>query len=384
MISTCSQCGGVVQFDDVKQCLICSSCGSEFAVTNSEKIKIDVNHNKAFECSGCGAIISYDDSIIADRCLFCGNTSVKAVVNVDTITPDSILLFKSNADEIITHFRQDVNKGFYKKLFTRNILADNPKITVKPMYIPYLVVDALVSTTFEGEKQGFYKGKRIICETNVHNVTMEVSKNVPDDLTGALENFDIENAIPYNPEYLYGHYGLVSDIPKEETKAKFFSRVSRYVAKVLRYYGEAAVQPNVFGSRGSGIDVYKTDEKFLWNKVNCTLIPIWFLNVKSEEIDRTFIIGGRDDKSVIGDLLVNEELLETVDTTARIAATLFGGLLPLLYVLFNCGSERTLNTKRERETLDRDEVVSCEYTVYDLMTGEKKSHVKSIMQSSGT
>ena len=106
----CSSCGGTLQFSSQKQRLVCTSCGSEFAVQQFDQTVMQQGEQQytekkdewnvredglvVYECKNCGGEVVGDSNMASTKCPYCDNPIVISSKFEGILRPDLVIPFK--------------------------------------------------------------------------------------------------------------------------------------------------------------------------------------------------------------------------------------------------------------------------------------------------
>ena len=98
-------------------------------------------------CQNCGSIITHNNDVLADECLFCGNTNIKHTMFTKGIEPEYILPFSITQEDAYLEFKKKINKGLIRKLYIpRKFRKDILETEMKSIYVPFHLVNTTINT----------------------------------------------------------------------------------------------------------------------------------------------------------------------------------------------------------------------------------------------
>ena len=289
-IEKCNDCGSKDLYYDISSGKIkCQYCLKEYEGTkfnnykntktilnkyycsNSILNKKSTNQNfYSIKCGSCGAIININDKQEKDlNCPWCNSILSINDKHSTILTPDSILPFKVTKEEAyknIKDFLKD-KRFFATREFKKNFKLDN----IKPIYLPYIIVNGKAKPLFEGNGEivlrtyseggedanlladiDYYKVKRCF-NIDINGLTIESNKEYSDkyvenrtnNILNAIMPFDIENVECFQPCYLDDCYSEDNDIdidPLVELIVKRFKDIARFsINETLKKYTDGVV-----------------------------------------------------------------------------------------------------------------------------------------------
>lgn len=242
----CPACGGEAHWNPAKKALVCPFCGTiapmeppkegEGIVPEHDLVAALrsipdekrgwVAERKSVKCQSCQAITVFDPARLAQRCDFCGSSSLIPFDEIKApIRPESLLEFRlSNSD-----VRDKIRVWYGNRWFAPNALKARALTdTLHGVYLPYWTFDAQVHAQWEAESGYHYYETESYTDSNGRRQTRQVqrtrweyssgeldhffddelvpaSRGVPSDLLRKIEPFPTTTDLkPYDPGYLSG------------------------------------------------------------------------------------------------------------------------------------------------------------------------------------
>ncbi len=329
----CPSCGGALEFNTKSQKLKCPYCDSEFDIEVLKEIaetekKIEADDqmdgwNKAsseawnddnssvcsYICKSCGGEIIADATTGATTCPFCGNNVVINEKFSETLRPDLIIPFKLDKkaakEALLNHFSG-------KKLLPKAFKQENRIDEIKGIYVPFWLYNADVDGAVK------YSATKVRCwstskynytETSYydiyreggisfHDIPVDGSSKMPDDLMDSLEPFYIEEAVDFNTAYFAGYLADKYDVTVEDNIPRINIRVKHstedaFKNTVTDFY-------NTISVKDSYINLKSGNAKY-------GLFPVWLLNTTWNGEKYTFAMNGQTGKFV-GNLPMDKKL----------------------------------------------------------------------------
>lgn len=243
----CPACGGAMQFDAARSCMLCPFCGAQRAVGAEQEgarsiVEYDLEQGLAeaaargygaelrtVSCQSCGAVVSHGERGTSGRCDFCGSPQVlEQLDRRKPIRPESVVPFQIDRDAASAKFRSWLG-GLWFRPGDLKALASVSQMT--GMYVPYWAFDARVHSDWTAEAGHYYyvtetrsytddKGRSRTRQERVRKVRWTPawgsrddafddllvcgSKGLPPELSQKLEPFDTTRLVPYDPSFLAG------------------------------------------------------------------------------------------------------------------------------------------------------------------------------------
>ena len=187
----------------------------------------------AVKCQSCQAISVFEPGRVAQRCEFCGSSSIAPYREIKPpIQPESLLPLKVGEVQV----REAIRKWFGSRWFAPNRLKSAALTdTVSGIYLPYWTFDARAHADWQAESGYHYYTNETYRDSNGRTQTRRVqhtrwqpssgeidhffddelvcaSAGVDEALLRKIEPFPTKDLAPYNPGYLAGwvveHYQI--------------------------------------------------------------------------------------------------------------------------------------------------------------------------------
>lgn len=202
---------------------------SEIHHSGAKNIAFDSSSFVTIECQGCGAeILVNTDETVTKRCHWCRQLLSLENQMPNGAVPDILLPFLLSKDDALAKIKKfaGMRSLFSTRAFKKGLTPEN----VQGVYLPYLVADTTIHATFEGtagalvrERYNFIADERTYdidlvsigrdFDLSIRNLAVEaraekrevnIDKNT-NYVLNAIMPFDIENAIPYDGNYMKGY-----------------------------------------------------------------------------------------------------------------------------------------------------------------------------------
>ena len=312
----CPSCGGYLEFDAVSQKLKCPYCESVFELTDfadetkdtieKEEPKQDENGWSADElkgmyvygCKSCGGEIIGDETLGATRCPYCGNSVVMKEQFSGDLRPDLILPFSKTKEEAIANLENHVKRSIFapEAYRSRDSLSE-----IRGVYVPFWLydTDADFDMNFATRVLGrSWREGDYICQeysdfhihkagsVDFHDVPVDASSKMADDLMDSLEPFDFKKAVPFNPVYMAGYVADRYDVDSKANEGRLDARIQDVVEHDIRNQLRDYATIDVLGSR------VRIGDK----KVRYALLPVWVLSSTWNGEIYTYAMNGQTGK----------------------------------------------------------------------------------------
>ena len=326
--------------------LIGEKIGSGAAnITQAENTQVTI------KCQGCGAEVVVDVSqTMTSRCHWCRHMlSVEHQIPNGAV-PDLVLPFLLSKQQAQAKIQDFVKKRtfFAHPKFKAEFTTDN----IIGVYLPYMVVDASVHSNLHGEAgqvaRSYYigsdKNRKMVYDINVYNIgrdfdlliddlTVEASSekrtinasNNTNNVINTILPFDIQNAVPYNGNYLKGFNSERRDTDVDELR----KIVNTQIGDIARFQANGTAT--------------KYDAGIRWTQENTAVkgmqwkaayLPVWlysYYEVKGSKRLLHYVAVNARTGETMGSVPLNVTRLLAVSALVEVAALLVSGLAFLLF-----------------------------------------------------
>lgn len=331
MVRHCPNCASALIFDPNLQALSCEMCGgifdvSEFKseeISETEEIRTDMDFSidtlvgdydysepkssaevyreflsgfdpseileaKVYTCNSCGAEVFINDREVSTFCSFCGNPTLIFSRIEKQRKPKSIIPFKITREQAEEKLRNKLKKSFFIPKEIKNFDSDSLRGIYVPHYITSLTYydsQVLSAEVSNGKHRStiFFK-RNAVCKFN--KILSDSSSKLKDDVSQRLEPYDLDELVPFDEDYLLGHYADIEDVDE-------MSAAQTALERANKKFNEA-----VLGSiYGSSKQLRRNSPKYLYNDVPVKImLPAYFLTYTYDNSPHTIAINGQTGK----------------------------------------------------------------------------------------
>jgi Zn finger protein HypA/HybF involved in hydrogenase expression len=304
----CPGCGGEAQWNPAKQALVCPYCGTVApgelktdgsGITENDLVaalrNVDDSHRgwqaekTSVKCQSCQAISVFDPTRVAQRCDFCGSSSLIPVEQMKApIRPESLLEFKIPETQV----RDKVREWYGNRWFAPNALKSRALTDrVHGLYIPYWTFDAQVHADWTAEAGHYYYVTEQYTDSQGRSQTRQVQKVRWVPAAGQLDHFFDDELVPASkgvtPELLrkIEPFPTTSDLKPYEPG--FLSgwvveqyqidlvAAAQHARDIMQQKTEALCASEVPGDTHRNLQV---DADFSQQTFKHVLVPVWVLS----------------------------------------------------------------------------------------------------------
>jgi hypothetical protein len=320
----CDACGGQMQFDAARGCLVCAFCAATRQVGADDVERSIVEYDlegglaqtaargyglaaRRVACGQCGAVVSYSENETAGACGFCGSHQVvEQSESQRPIRPESVLPFSIDRAAARAMFLEWLGQLWFRPSNLRQ-LASVSEMT--GMYVPYWTFDAAVSSEWTARAGYYYyvsetyttrdnKGNSVQRQRQVQKVRWQPawgsrkdeyddllvcgSKGLPVAMTQKLEPFDTRQLQAYDPRFLAGWRAEEYSVDLNQAWKTAVERI------------EASQRQRCSGDvPGDTQDQLHVSNRFAEQKFKHVLVPIWISAYRYTGKPYHFLINGQ-------------------------------------------------------------------------------------------
>ena len=349
MQTNCKSCGGIMQYSPADKDLKCIYCGlsskldhtatkieennfeywKDRANESSEEHTVEITEIK---CKQCGATTTLEPNISAAKCVFCSTPLILYEASVKRFwQPEYMLPFKVANKDCDAHFSKWLSKQWFMPSKLKKGGLD--KDAFKGIYMPFWTYDAETHTSYIGERGVEHidtasdDDDGISSETTWRKVSGTVSNSfddvvvpatttLPSDISNSLTDWDMENCVPYQPEFLAG---FTTEIYQTD-----FRDGLELAKKKMNYVIDKSIRSDIGGDEQK-ITSKETQYNDLMFKL--LLLPIWISAFRYNGKLYQFVVNGRTGE-VVGEYPKSKFKI----ALAVIAIFVIAGLLSYLII----------------------------------------------------
>ncbi len=311
MIYKCPNCNGALEYDPISDKMQCAYCCNDYfvwelgenAVEHHENVptqadieeqKLDFTKErtiydepefmecKVYTCSTCGAELTVGDSEVSTYCAYCGQPTIIFNRVGKTQKPKYIIPFKITKEEAESAIRKKLKKGFFVPAQVKKFEAER----ISGIYLPYFLYDL-----------NFYQKVKVSRGEDSHDVVeadcqfvqvcQDASKAVEDELSYALEPYDLTELKEFDAGYLSGFYADRFDLSSRQ--------LTKRVSQKCKQMFDEELSKN---RNGRVVDLPKCPPQYAILKADYTFMPVWFMTFRYKGRPYTMMVNGQNGKVV--------------------------------------------------------------------------------------
>lgn len=287
MALLCKNCASILRFDPDTGKLACSSCGGSYGVKGeefslSDERRIKTSDFEVSVCQTCGAKLIFYTNELTTVCSYCGNSDIRKEGKLRRRLPDAIIPFKISSKTA----ERNVIKHIAKLPFVEQGFAQNDLTSLCGIYVPYYIVNADYKSIMH-----IYYSDDVKLDRSVSCVfdklILEASDMFPDDVSVAIEPYDISELKEFNEGYLQGFSADVADTSAEELESRASYSVKQMAVSECR-------KMNIITK---GARILKNDSRVAFDgTATYALFPVWIATSVHNGHRTAFLVNGQTGK----------------------------------------------------------------------------------------
>lgn len=324
----CPSCGGETHFDPHRHDLICTFCGN---VTHTEEVLLGEAGEQIADfvmpttfahswaqaqhrlvCQHCGAASLFPPKHRAEACPYCGaHQLIESPETERLLDPHGIVLMRLNQTQAETIFREWLNQGWFVPDDLKKLAQTHP---LRPAYYPFWAFDGTLHHDWFTASQNIANPETIL---NTYlkmfdDVLTPGLRAMPMPLFERVNNFNLKQAMRFDPRYLAGWAALSYDIPMSQASLAVRANIVQDARRTLRIRHPEAR----FG-------------KIVWTGITfkLLLLPLWTAAYRYNNRTYYLFINGQTGK------IAGQKPIDTVKITLLILVGLLALLLIALLLL---------------------------------------------------
>jgi DNA-directed RNA polymerase subunit RPC12/RpoP len=317
----CPICGGRLTADAAARVVTCAFCGHRAPLDaaidpqRSDSLGMALLEQRAapvkwivgkrtLRCHNCGAERTLargdrDMQAMAGRCRFCGSTQVVLQDALGTLRQPSALLplrvNEASAKDAVRTRLQGVSEKLISGVLPHNRVE---RAALEPIYAPFWVFDALLRVSQTridqrtphsyAERDTMRPYEQIEYTDSLLGICVPAVKALPAELVSALDEFQLGDAVPYEPR-------LLTDIP-----AALYDVDFDHAAMQARSIASTTMRERYSAPASSQVTV-NTYTFVVQMTFSLLLLPLWIASLVERDGDvRTALIHGQTGGIVMG------------------------------------------------------------------------------------
>ncbi|WP_328316673.1 hypothetical protein [Streptomyces sp. NBC_00388] len=347
----CQACGATVEFAPGSGAMRCPYCGQEQAVTAVPRQVREHSWDelaalpakplgstppglRTYVCPGCAAHTESDD--LSARCQFCATALVTEPDATERVAPEAVVPFGLDRNDAREALRTWTSSRWFAPSSLKKVSEAE---TFKGSYLPHWTYDAGTLSHYRGQRGEYYYVTETYTTTeNGETVTKTrevrhtrwfaasgtVSRDFDDVLVAGtthvatkqldkLTPWPLEEAEPFQPEYLAGFQTVRYDVEPEDGLVTAKERMAEVITRDCR--------SDIGGDEQR---VHSVDTRYSGLTFKLMLLPVWFL---------TYLYAGKS-----WQVMVNARTAEVIGerpySKGKIAAVVVAALAVIAVIVF--------------------------------------------------
>jgi DNA-directed RNA polymerase subunit RPC12/RpoP len=343
---TCKNCGAELYWDAKENALFCEYCENKYQPSDFNE-KSDGQKAEAadatckanddsssevdlvtYKCNNCGAEIVTAAGTVSTTCVYCG-TALSLSENLQGVfRPDFVIPFNISKKEAKNIYKNYCKSYLTPKEFRKEDILKN----IKGIYVPYWFhsFDDTAHAEFHCERTTSHRrGDDKVITTADYNVFMDAVGsfdkipidalvNLDDGMMQAVEPFDYNKMVDFNPAYMAGFYAEQFTESRQESSKKAYDRAVEAMKSTMR---------NNVGAYSS-VHLRRYTDKVSNYDCKYAMLPVWLFNTEYQNKKYVFAVNGSTGK-ITGKLPICISKLALI-----LSSVFFGSQLLIMAIRF--------------------------------------------------
>jgi len=240
----CPNCASSLRYDVSLGTLRCPNCGSQQEIPqrpdtelwlsmppdmSGVEVQAEPIGRKTLRCRSCGAVSELSARTSSLTCPFCGSPQVLQEQGASyLIPPRAIVPFRVDRDQALQAVREWLGSGFWHPT---DLARKAEVVDIQGVYLPFWVFKGLAEASYGPQASGLDDGPAVPPKITQHIVVPDAlipaSFSLGRDMVRAIEPFDIEDTVPFRPEYLAGWPAEVYQVALADAAIQAREQMSR-------------------------------------------------------------------------------------------------------------------------------------------------------------
>jgi len=241
----CPNCGAQLRYDIGRHALHCSHCGSDKPVPTADRIvewlgmppdlsgadnQGELVRRETLRCRTCGAITEFSSRASSLACPYCGSPQVvRGKGQVYLVPPRALIAFEVDEEGARQALRAWLAEGYWHP---DNLAKEAELVELHGVYLPFWGFKGLGEVTFQLEGGMGIESLPMVPSQqtqhiNVQNLLIPGSLSMDARTQRQIEPFDLDQAVPFHPEYLAGWPAEVYQVALADASIEARGRMSK-------------------------------------------------------------------------------------------------------------------------------------------------------------
>lgn len=305
----CKACGAALRFDIATQKMLCPYCDSQYDpleikdTGKAEEAKVfDIT---IFTCPMCGGELGGTETSAAEFCSYCGAPTILESRMARIEKPKYIIPFKKTKEDCGDALKSKLKKSVFLPGDFKKCEVEKIRGIYMPCWSYNVVQDNVATVNVEqptpGAKDCIDKFRvSAHVKARYEGIPHDASEAYADRISEALEPYNYKERKPFTPSYIAGFFSDIQDVEREKYKKEAIDFADQQTFK--EFVSQVPVGNGEIVNK-NGLNKTKLFDSQV-ERVDNTLIPVWFLAYRSRKRVAYATVNGETGK-VVSDLPVS-------------------------------------------------------------------------------
>jgi predicted RNA-binding Zn-ribbon protein involved in translation (DUF1610 family) len=244
--SPCPNCGAQLRYDVSHRALHCAHCGTEKGIPaatylvewlgmppdlSGPEAQGELIRRETLRCRSCGAATELSSRTASLTCPYCGSPQVaRSKGQVYLVPPRALIPFAVDEESAQRHLREWLAEGYWHP---DDLAKKAELVDMQGTYLPFWGFKGLAEVTYQLQGSGMLLESLPMAPSqqtqhiNVQDLLIPGSFSLGEHTLRAIEPFDLDQAVPFHPEYLAGWPAEVYQVALADATIEARGRMSK-------------------------------------------------------------------------------------------------------------------------------------------------------------
>jgi len=244
--SPCPNCGAQMRYDVGRRALHCAHCGTDHAIPEPTTIvewlgmppdlsgadaQGELVRRETLRCRSCGATTAFSSRAASLSCPYCGSPQVvRSKGRVYLVPPRALIPFDVDAEGAKAALYEWLEQGYWHP---DRLDEEAQVLELYAAYLPFWGFKGIAEVTFQlqGSSSAFHRMRSMPGQQKHHITVQDLlipgSLSIDEDMQEQIEPFDLDQAVPFRPEYLSGWPAEVYQVALADAAVKARGRMTK-------------------------------------------------------------------------------------------------------------------------------------------------------------
>jgi predicted RNA-binding Zn-ribbon protein involved in translation (DUF1610 family) len=291
----CPNCGGRLSYAPDGKSLVCDYCQARERVSLSQQSKSEAERDftialatahghtkpvamRSFDCQACGAVYMLSPQSLSMTCPYCASVYVvEHTQTLELIPPEEMLPFNEDGESVQKRLRDWMKK--------QKLPAGASLVPPRGFYLPvwaFTISGVVPYQYWDDDDDKPKSGSKLF---SYRNVLVPASSKIPEMFLDEVNNYQLEEMVPYDPAYLAAWPAETYQISLSDASLKARWKTLERARRSIRREISKPVRELNLNSMDLLIETFKL-----------ILLPLWMANYRHQGESYLLIVNGQTGK----------------------------------------------------------------------------------------